>query len=201
MASEAEQVPGNCVPSFLVAYTVVPRLSGTRDQFCGRQCFYRLGMGGWFRDDASAFRLWCTVFLLSLHQLHLRSSGIRSWRLGTPALQGGQPQSWTSQVRCGMTGPNLSRWHLSGCLWSHAADPKKQPTYRFEPYENGKDKAIFEGLISSPRFGEEPLSPQTWTEQVYMKTLTCHGEGRALTGADHVCEWRCPKSHYVFNAG
>ena len=35
------------------------------------------------------------LFLLSLHQLHLRSSGIRSQRLGTPALkdlecQGGQ---------------------------------------------------------------------------------------------------------------
>ena len=29
--------------------------------------------------------LLCSLFLLLLHQLHLRSPGIRSWRLGTPA--------------------------------------------------------------------------------------------------------------------
>ena len=129
-AAEVEQVLGNCFPSFLVAYTVVLSLSGTRDQFCGRQRFYPLGVGvgGWFRDDASAVPLWCTLFLLLLHQLHLRSSGIRSQRLGTPTLQGGQPQSWASQVRSGMTGPNRSRCHPSGHIQSHAADPEKQPT-------------------------------------------------------------------------
>ena len=31
--------------------------------------------------------LLCTVFLLLLHQLHLKSPGIRSRRLGTPVLQ------------------------------------------------------------------------------------------------------------------
>ena len=41
-----------------------------------------LGRGGWFGDDSSTLHL----FLLLLHQLHLRSSGIRSQRLGTPAL-------------------------------------------------------------------------------------------------------------------
>ena len=47
--------------------------------------------GRWFRDDSSAFYLWCTVFLLLLHQFHPRSSGIiRSWRPGTPALASGQ---------------------------------------------------------------------------------------------------------------
>ena len=30
-------------------------------------------------------QLVCTLFLLLLHQLHLRSSGIRSWKLGIPA--------------------------------------------------------------------------------------------------------------------
>ena len=46
---------------------------------------------GWFRDDSGAFYLLCTLFLLLLHQFHLRSSGIiRSWRLGTPALASGQ---------------------------------------------------------------------------------------------------------------
>ena len=41
----------------------------------------------WFQDDSSVLHLLCTLFLLLLHQLHLRSSGIRSQRLGTPALE------------------------------------------------------------------------------------------------------------------
>ena len=40
---------------------------------------------GWFPDDSSALQLWCTLFLL--HQLHLRSPGIRSRRLGSPDLK------------------------------------------------------------------------------------------------------------------
>ena len=42
---------------------------------------------GWFQDDSSTLYLLCTSFLLLLCQLHLRSSGIRSWRLGTVALE------------------------------------------------------------------------------------------------------------------
>ena len=34
----------------------------------------------------SALPLLCTLFLLLLYQLHLRPSGIRSWKLGTPVL-------------------------------------------------------------------------------------------------------------------
>ena len=34
----------------------------------------------------SSLHLLCTLFLLLLHQLHLRSSSIRSWSLGSPAL-------------------------------------------------------------------------------------------------------------------
>ena len=41
-------------------------------------------VSGWF----SALHLLCTLFLLLLHQLHLRSSGIRSQRLRTPVLKG-----------------------------------------------------------------------------------------------------------------
>ena len=47
------------------------------------------GEEGWLRcsqDDSSALHLLFTLFLLLLHQLHLRSSGIRSRKLGTPAL-------------------------------------------------------------------------------------------------------------------
>ena len=42
-------------------------------------------MGG-FQDDSSASHFSCTQFLGLLHQLHLRSSGIRSQRLETPTL-------------------------------------------------------------------------------------------------------------------
>ena len=42
--------------------------------------------GGCFGDDSSALHLLCTLCLLLFHQLHLRSLGIRSWRLGTPDL-------------------------------------------------------------------------------------------------------------------
>ena len=45
------------------------------------------GVGEWFLDDSSLLHLLCTLFLiLLLHQLHFRSSGIRFWKLGTPAL-------------------------------------------------------------------------------------------------------------------
>ena len=43
---------------------------------------------GWFEY----ITFMCISFLLSLHQLHLRSSGIRSWRLGTSALNNKQRQ-------------------------------------------------------------------------------------------------------------
>ena len=42
---------------------------------------------GWFLDDSNALCLLCNIFLLLLHHLHLRSSGIRSWRLGTPEIE------------------------------------------------------------------------------------------------------------------
>ena len=38
-----------------------------------------------FQDDSNALHLLCTLFLLLLHQLQLRSSDIWSQRLGTPA--------------------------------------------------------------------------------------------------------------------
>ena len=68
---------------------VVPNLSGTRVRFGGRQFFHGPGGDGWgwFWDDLNALHLLCTLFLLPLHQLHLRSSGIRSQRLGTPVLK------------------------------------------------------------------------------------------------------------------
>ena len=48
---------------------------------------HELEKWGRFQDDSSALHLLCTLFLLLLHQLHLRPSGIRFWSLGTPAIQ------------------------------------------------------------------------------------------------------------------
>ena len=42
------------------------------------------GGGEWFWDDSSTLHLLRTLFLLLLHQLHLRSLGIRSQTLQTP---------------------------------------------------------------------------------------------------------------------
>ena len=74
------------IQKWVSSRTVIPNLFGTRDQFCGRQFFHGPGRGGWFQDELSTLHVLYTFFLLLLHQLHLRSSGIRSQRLGTPAL-------------------------------------------------------------------------------------------------------------------
>ena len=66
--------------------SVVPSLFGTRDQFCGREFFHGPRLGESFQDDSSTLNLLWALFLLLLHQLHLRSSGIKSKMLGTPAL-------------------------------------------------------------------------------------------------------------------
>ena len=58
-----------------------------RDRFPRRQLFYGWGWGGWFGDDSSTLHLLCTLSLLLVHQLHLGSSGVRFWRLGTPVLE------------------------------------------------------------------------------------------------------------------
>ena len=50
--------------------------------------FPRMSVRGWFGDVSSALYSQCTLCLLPLHQFHTRSSGIRSWQLGTPALRG-----------------------------------------------------------------------------------------------------------------
>ena len=56
------------------------------------------GGGGCFGDDSSALHLLCTLFLLLLHHLRLRSSGIRSQKLGSFALEGSKMAS--KAVQC-----------------------------------------------------------------------------------------------------
>ena len=71
----AEHSPELWFPTFFIQGT-----NFVDGSFCGQG-------GGWIWDDSSALHLWCTLFLLLLHQIHLRSSGIVFWRLGTPVLE------------------------------------------------------------------------------------------------------------------
>ena len=56
------------------------------DWFRGRSFFHRR-VGGWSQDDSSAWHLSSALFLLLLHQLHLRPLGIRSQNLGTRGIK------------------------------------------------------------------------------------------------------------------
>lgn len=60
----------------------VPSLFGARDWLRGRLFFHRPGSGDGFRV-IQALYIYCALLL---HQFRLRSSSVRSWRLGTPAL-------------------------------------------------------------------------------------------------------------------
>ena len=62
-------------PTFLV-----PGTSFKEDNF-SMNC-----VGEQLQDDSSPLHLLCSLFLLLLHQLHFRSTGIRSQKLGTPGL-------------------------------------------------------------------------------------------------------------------
>ena len=67
-------------------------------KFSGPQPFWHQGPVSWkmiilwtrarrkFQDDSRTLQILCTLFVLLLHQLHLRSSGSRCWRLRTPDL-------------------------------------------------------------------------------------------------------------------
>ena len=61
---------------------------------CVEDNFSTDGGGGRFHDDSSTLHLPITLFLLLLHWLHLISSGIKSWRLGTPDVK-----VWTKELQ------------------------------------------------------------------------------------------------------
>ena len=69
-----------------------PQHFGTRDWFSRKTIFPRIDEVGLTGGDSLGMiqvhlHLLCALFLLLLHQLLLRSSGIRSQRLGTPVLE------------------------------------------------------------------------------------------------------------------
>ena len=120
-----------------VSRPTVSNLFGTKDQIYGRQVFYGPGVGwggvrwGWFQDDSSTLHLLCTLFLLLLHQLHLRSSGTRPWNLGTSALD------LDKQRRLDQSVSQFSRSVMSAFLpphgLQHARPPCPSPTLGVYP--------------------------------------------------------------------
>ena len=70
---------------FLSVKSAVPNIFGSREWFCGRQLFHGF-------DSSTLHSLciyfYCYLFILLLHQLHLKSSGIRSQRSGIPVENG-----------------------------------------------------------------------------------------------------------------
>ena len=65
---------------------MVPNLFGSRADFHGRQLSHELGGREGLKMIQAHYTL-CTLFLLLLHQLYLRSWGIRSQRVGIPVLE------------------------------------------------------------------------------------------------------------------
>ena len=66
-------------------------------------------LGGCFGGYSSLLYLLCTLSLLLLHQLNLRSTGIRSWSLGTPVLTLFIPTMapWVKRLRTSFTGEEM----------------------------------------------------------------------------------------------
>ena len=89
--------------------SVVPNLFGPRARFHRRQFFHGLGQEGWFQDNSNALHFLCTLFLLLLHQLHLRSSGLRFQEVGTLGLYSGMlvchEKEWNFVIFNNMNGP------------------------------------------------------------------------------------------------
>ena len=93
--------------------------------------FSRTGEGGWFRDDSNTLHLLRTLFLLLLliHQLHLRSSGIRSQRLGTRVLEG-------LEERCCLLPPSTSHGRLHPLFRLPPATPSPSRGHFLMPFLN-----------------------------------------------------------------
>ena len=92
----------------------VPSLFGSRDQFYRKQFFHRLRgwqmVWGWFKHFIVHF---ISIIILPLH---LRSSGIRPQRSGTPcSVDRGsyisEARSWSNTARCATSGQNMVAVH------------------------------------------------------------------------------------------
>ena len=101
-------------------------------------------ISGWFKH----INLLCTLFLLLLHQLHLRLSGIRSQWLGTPALRACLPSLtaviWETEIN---TYPTWKPGNQIGQLRKHLIHFK------------GLNKVLPENLWCKSSSFPSPFSP------------------------------------------
>ena len=84
----SHQNPKN-LDSFILPFHIFPGTSVLEDNFSTDSG----AAGEWLQDDSSTLHLLCILFLLLLHQPHLRSSSIRLCRLG-PLFQGIRKFYW-----------------------------------------------------------------------------------------------------------
>ena len=99
-----------------------------------------------FQDDSAASHLLWTLFLILLHQLHLRSPGIRSQRLGTLNLGYKMKLNWMVKQKQGQSQRMNQTKPPSDCHYHRVGTrhEQKEPACRREPRETcvqmGKDK-------------------------------------------------------------
>ena len=74
------------VSNMRVFHGVVPHIFGSRDPFYGRQFSQGQGRGDGFRMIQVPYVIVHFISFITITSLHLKSSGIRSWRWGTSGL-------------------------------------------------------------------------------------------------------------------
>lgn len=79
--------------------------------------------GGWFGDNSRTFHLLFTLFLLFLHEVYLRTTGIRSQRLATSGIKS-SCYLCVCRVRVWSHWPKPDR--LQGCSGLSRRDPAKK---------------------------------------------------------------------------
>ena len=140
---------------------------------------------GWCWDDSSTLHWLCTWFLLLWHQLHLRSSGIRSQRVGIPALR---------------------IYHIINCLSCQGSSDGKESACKAE------DLGLIPGLGRSLGGGngnqlqysclENPMDRGAWratihgSQRVGHKWATKHTR-KLLTYFLNRCSYQFPKGNKV----
>ena len=132
---------------------VVPSIFGTRDQFCGRQ--FSHGPWGWFGDDSNALHLLCTLFILLLYQLPLRSSGIRSQRLGTPALEAAPCVNSTRSSWCSEPCSALATFPFCKFYFKPSTPPTACPDVLQQPLLS--DPCLSSSSFCFPSSGQESI--------------------------------------------
>ena len=105
-----------------------------------------------FQDDSAASHLLWTLFLILLHQLHLRSPGIRSQRLGTLNLGYKMKLNWMVKQKQGQS-QRMNQSH-----------PQTAITTGWEPGMSRRSQPAGESPLCADGQGQEVMRPKAETE-------------------------------------